>query len=154
MRLSPPRRQELIRLPLLNNAKVKRKRELRRFWTHRRGGATPFPPAHQKHKHSVKPQPFCPAERASVPLNHILCLLVWSESKMSNLSRHNSLPHRSISVTRSHKRRRLNVSTSRQRGVTDLRSAPTRGLFTCPHGDDDPQMWPRNTFCFWPFCNR
>lgn len=110
-----------------------------------------IPPVHEKHKHSVKPPPFCPAERASVLLNHILCLLV---SKMSNLSPHNSLPHRSISVTRSHKRRRLNVSTSRQRGVTDLRYATRGVLFTCPHSDDDPQIWPRTTLCFWPFCNR
>lgn len=96
--------------------------------TARSSHAIPPPPPFTKNTSTrLSRPPFCPTWRAGVLLNHILCLLVWSESKMSNLPQHNSLPHRSISVTRSHKRRRLNTWTSRQRGVTDLRYAARGG---------------------------
>lgn len=75
--LPPPKAARANPAVLTKQCQSQTKRELRRCWTHRPGGSTPFPPpVHEQHKHSVKPPPFCLTERASVSLNHILCLLV------------------------------------------------------------------------------
>lgn len=86
------RRQELIQLPLLNNAKVKRKGDYGvASWEQRHDGATLFSTFPEKSIRSSSTI-FPKRERTAVLPNHILCLLQTSESKMSNVSHHNSLP--------------------------------------------------------------
>lgn len=69
------RRQELIQLPLLNNAKVKRNGNYGvALWKHRHGGATPFCVPEKKTQAAEQPR-FPPTERTTALLNHILCLL-------------------------------------------------------------------------------
>lgn len=99
------RRQELIHLSLLNNAKVKRNGNYGvALWKHI-GTAEPRHSLRALPNEKTQPiNPIFPCREDDRALNKSYSLFTSIVgSKMSNLSHHNSLPpHRSVSVTCSH----------------------------------------------------
>lgn len=147
------RRQELIQLPLLNNAKVKRNGNYGvALWKHRHDGATPFF-VFPKNKQSNSP--IFPEEDGRALKSYSLFTSIVG-SKMSNLSHHNnSLPLQIHLALHAHTTRQTKCFDFQTTGCLRLSPhKPVGRLFTGGQNDDDLQIYPATTLCFWPFLSR